>query len=64
MSGRDLSCVVSSLVQLMLDPHSRSQMGFQSLIQREWVIAGHPFLDRCGHITPNDGDEVSVNKKS
>ncbi|XP_072037729.1 myotubularin-related protein 10-B-like isoform X2 [Amphiura filiformis] len=60
VSGRDLSCVVSSLVQMMLDPFSRSQLGFQSLIQREWVIAGHPFLDRCGHITPSNGEEAPV----
>ncbi|XP_061078648.1 myotubularin-related protein 10-like isoform X1 [Conger conger] len=47
---RDLSCVVSSLVQLMLDPHFRSLTGFQSLVQKEWVMAGHRFMDRCNHL--------------
>ncbi|XP_033108251.1 myotubularin-related protein 10-B-like isoform X2 [Anneissia japonica] len=59
-TGRDFSCVVSSLVQLMLDPYARTQMGFQSLVQREWVIAGHPFLTRCGHIIPSDGQESPI----
>ncbi|XP_071794588.1 myotubularin-related protein 10-B-like isoform X2 [Asterias amurensis] len=57
-NGKDTSCIVASLVQIFLDPHCRTQLGFQSLIQREWVIAGHPFLERCGHITPNDGEEA------
>ncbi|TNN87525.1 Myotubularin-related protein 10 [Liparis tanakae] len=54
---RDLNCVVSSLVQLMLDPHYRSLVGFQSLVQKEWVMAGHRFLDRCNHLKKNDKDE-------
>uniref|UniRef100_A0A7N8XU52 Myotubularin related protein 10 n=1 Tax=Mastacembelus armatus TaxID=205130 RepID=A0A7N8XU52_9TELE len=54
---RDLNCIVSSLVQLMLDPHYRSLVGFQSLVQKEWVMAGHPFLDRCNHLKRNDKEE-------
>ncbi|XP_047219348.1 myotubularin-related protein 10 [Girardinichthys multiradiatus] len=54
---RDLNCVVSSLVQLMLDPHYRSLNGFQSLVQKEWVMAGHRFLDRCNHLKKNDSKE-------
>lgn len=57
---RDLSCVVSSLVQLMLDPHFRSLTGFQSLVQKEWVMAGHRFLDRCNHLKKNDKEEVGL----
>lgn len=55
---RDLSCAISSLVQLMLDPHYRSLVGFQSLVQKEWVMAGHRFLDRCNHLKKNDKEEV------
>ncbi|XP_071387756.1 myotubularin-related protein 10 isoform X2 [Centroberyx affinis] len=55
---RDLNCVVSSLVQLMLDPHYRSLIGFQSLVQKEWVMAGHRFLDRCNHLKKNDKEEM------
>ncbi|XP_034726642.1 myotubularin-related protein 10 isoform X1 [Etheostoma cragini] len=54
---RDLNCVVSSLVQLMLDPHYRSLVGFQSLVQKEWVMAGHRFLDRCNHLKKNEKEE-------
>ncbi|TRY82230.1 hypothetical protein DNTS_023870, partial [Danionella cerebrum] len=56
---RDLSCVISCLVQLMCDPHCRSLQGFQALIQKEWVMAGHRFLDRCNHLKRNDKEEVS-----
>lgn len=59
---RDLSCVVSSLVQLMLDPHYRSLAGFQSLVQKEWVMAGHRFLDRCNHLKKNDKEEVLMRR--
>ncbi|XP_007479552.1 myotubularin-related protein 10 [Monodelphis domestica] len=48
--GRDLSCFVASLIQVMLDPHFRTITGFQSLIQKEWVMAGYRFLDRCNHL--------------
>lgn len=57
---RDLNCVVSSLAQLMLDPHYRSLVGFQSLVQKEWVMAGHRFLDRCNHLNKSDKEEVWV----
>ncbi|NWZ87536.1 MTMRB protein, partial [Poecile atricapillus] len=47
-SDRDLNCLLASLVQLLGDPHARSLPGFQSLVQREWVAAGHPFPRRQG----------------
>ncbi|KAK0054062.1 myotubularin-related protein 10 [Biomphalaria pfeifferi] len=46
----DMSCLVSSLVQLQLDPEYRTQEGFQSLVQREWVVMGHPFQKRLNLI--------------
>ncbi|NXM99426.1 MTMRB protein, partial [Sylvia borin] len=45
---QDLNCLLASLVQLLGDPHARSLPGFQSLVQREWVAAGHPFPRRLG----------------
>ncbi|XP_033840185.1 myotubularin-related protein 10 [Periophthalmus magnuspinnatus] len=57
---RDLNCVVSSLVQLMLDPQYRTISGFQSLVQKEWVMAGHRFLDRCNHLKKNDKEECPL----
>uniref|UniRef100_A0A674GRJ6 Myotubularin-related protein 10 n=2 Tax=Taeniopygia guttata TaxID=59729 RepID=A0A674GRJ6_TAEGU len=52
--GRDLSCLAASLVQVMLDPYFRTIVGFQSLIQKEWVMAGYQFLDRCNHLKRSD----------
>ncbi|KMZ09753.1 myotubularin-related protein 10-B [Drosophila simulans] len=51
-NGRDLCCVISSLAQLLLDPHFRSIDGFQSLVQKEWVALEHPFQRRLGHVYP------------
>ncbi|KAJ8247893.1 hypothetical protein GJAV_G00251770 [Gymnothorax javanicus] len=58
--GRDLCCVVSCLVQLMLDPHCRSLLGFQTLVQKEWVTGGHRFLDRCNHLKRSGKDECPL----
>ncbi|XP_010636519.1 myotubularin-related protein 10 isoform X3 [Fukomys damarensis] len=52
--GRDLSCLVASLVQVMLDSYFRTITGFQSLIQKEWVMAGYQFLDRCNHLKKSE----------
>ncbi|KTF71311.1 hypothetical protein cypCar_00035841 [Cyprinus carpio] len=52
--GTDLCCVISSLAQIMLDPYYRTLMGFQSLVQKEWVAGCHAFLDRCNHLHQKD----------
>ncbi|KAM3613518.1 uncharacterized protein V6R79_000860 [Siganus canaliculatus] len=57
---RDLSCVVSSLVQVMCDPHCRTQHGFQGLVQKEWVMAGHRFCSRINYHRDNDKEEAPV----
>ncbi|KAF1559622.1 Myotubularin-related protein 12, partial [Eudyptes schlegeli] len=59
-SATDLCCVISSLVQVMMDSYSRTKSGFQSLIQKEWVIVGHGFLDRCSHLHKSDKEEAPV----
>jgi hypothetical protein len=48
--GRDLTCVVASLVQLLADCHYRSLKGLQALIQKEWIVTGHRFMTRCDHL--------------
>lgn len=58
-NGRDMCCVISSLVQIILDPYFRTIDGFQSLIQKEWVALEHPFADRLGHVVRTDGEEES-----
>lgn len=48
--GRDICCIISSLIQIILDPFFRTITGIQTLIQKEWVALGHPFSDRIGHV--------------
>ncbi|XP_076218450.1 myotubularin-related protein 12 isoform X2 [Aptenodytes patagonicus] len=63
-SATDLCCVISSLVQVMMDSYSRTKSGFQSLIQKEWVIGGHGFLDRCNHLHKSDKEESGESLKT
>ncbi|XP_067131260.1 myotubularin-related protein 10-B [Centruroides vittatus] len=58
--NRDLNCVISSLVQILLDPYCRTQQGFQHLIQKEWVALGHPFMERLHHINTTESEESPV----
>lgn len=44
--GLDTSLQVTSLAQVLLNPDARTIRGFQALITREWIAAGHPFQDR------------------
>ncbi|XP_041096632.1 myotubularin-related protein 9 isoform X2 [Polyodon spathula] len=47
--GTDTTLLVTSLARLILDPECRTISGFQELIDREWIQAGHPFQLRCAH---------------
>lgn len=58
--GRDMCCLVSSLVQVFLDPFYRTTNGFQVLIQKEWVTLGHPFSDRMGHVYSKQSDKSPI----
>lgn len=46
-SGKDTTLIVSSFSQVLLDPQCRTVLGFEGLIAREWLAAGHPFRERC-----------------
>ncbi|XP_029427629.1 myotubularin-related protein 9-like isoform X2 [Rhinatrema bivittatum] len=45
--GVDTTLIVTALSQVILDPDCRTLSGFQALIEREWLQAGHPFHQRC-----------------
>ncbi|KAF3702791.1 Myotubularin-related protein 9 [Channa argus] len=45
--GTDSTLQVTSLAQIILDPACRTIRGFQGLVEREWLQAGHPFQQRC-----------------
>lgn len=47
-------------MQLLADPHARTLPGFQSLVQREWVAAGHPFPRRLGLRRDSPREEVGT----
>ncbi|KAK4015020.1 hypothetical protein OUZ56_027535 [Daphnia magna] len=55
--SRDLSAVISSLAQLIMDPHFRTINGFQSLVQKEWVTLGHAFTKRFGRISEYENQQ-------
>ncbi|XP_059619519.1 myotubularin-related protein 9 [Phlebotomus argentipes] len=44
--GLDTTLIVTSLVQIILNPDCRTVRGLQALIEREWVQAGFPFHTR------------------
>ncbi|CAB4013430.1 Hypothetical predicted protein, partial [Paramuricea clavata] len=53
--GCDRTAQLSSLSQLLLDPHYRTIDGFQILIQKEWLSFGHMFAGRCISPKSNEG---------
>lgn len=44
--GLDGTLQVTSLAQIILDANTRTILGFQQLIEREWIYGGHPFTQR------------------
>lgn len=44
--GLDTTLIVTSLVQIILNPDCRTVRGMEALIDREWIQAGFPFQTR------------------
>ncbi|KJH48406.1 hypothetical protein DICVIV_05521 [Dictyocaulus viviparus] len=53
--GTDTTLLATSLAQIILDPDARTIRGFESLIEREWICAGHPFQLRNAHSAYAEG---------
>ncbi|KFM70519.1 Myotubularin-related protein 9, partial [Stegodyphus mimosarum] len=45
--GTDATLTVCALTQIILNPDCRTVHGFEALIEREFLQAGHPFSIRC-----------------
>jgi myotubularin-related protein 9 len=52
--GTDITLCVTSLAQVILNPDCRTVRGFEALIEREWLQAGHPFWSRTSKGPFND----------
>lgn len=61
--GMDSTLQVCSLAQIILDPDCRTVQGFEALIEREWLQAGHPFANRCGHSAFAPNNLASLDKR-
>ncbi|KAG8036788.1 hypothetical protein G9C98_004110 [Cotesia typhae] len=48
-AGRDSTLVITSIAQIILNPDCRTIRGFEALVEREWLQAGHPFYTRTRH---------------
>jgi myotubularin-related protein 9 len=55
--GSDNTLLITSLVQIILNPECRTLRGFQLLIEKEWLLGGHPFSRRCFKLTSSSGSQ-------
>ncbi|KAF8561412.1 hypothetical protein P879_03099 [Paragonimus westermani] len=57
--GTDAVTQVVALAQVMLDPIYRTLAGFWALIEKEWLLFGHPFNQRLNQTSATKSEQVS-----
>jgi len=55
--GWDRTAQLSSIAQIILDGYYRTIIGFEVLIEKEWMSFGHKFQRRVGHGSKNFEDD-------
>ena len=48
--GRDESCIVGCLVEMMMVEGCRTMEGFERMVQKQWCAMGYSFCDRGGFL--------------